>query len=124
MREGQEQLRKCIDILAAMTIQQKRAIYPFVPWASITSVYGVVVSSGGTPLSTFDYSQFPAITLEAFTRTLRSNDFMKPSRLWAACRNRDWLEHFDNAEAVDVEMRIGELTYLLPGFSYERGRKG
>ena len=47
-QEGQQQLRRCVDILTALTPRQKHAIYPFVPWETIRSIYGIVITSGGT----------------------------------------------------------------------------
>ena len=120
VQDGQEQLRRCIEILAALTPQQKSVIYPFVPWERIRSVYGIVVTSGGTISSQLDYSIFPAITREALLYDLRSNNFMTPRRLWAACRDRDSLDYLVNAESVGVERCVGDLTYFLPGFTYEQ----
>lgn len=119
MQEGQGQLRKCIEILNALGNQEKKALYPFVPWEGVRSMYGIVVTSGGNPADVYDFSEFPAITRAAFTTRLRSRDFLRPSRLWAACRDRTWLNVLDGASHDDQEIKIGELTYVLPGVTYE-----
>jgi len=81
MQEGQEQLRRCIDILKLLRHEEKKAIYPFVPWERINSYFGIVVSSGGNPSEHYDHSEFPAVTRAAFLGKLKSNDFLNPSRL-------------------------------------------
>ena len=102
-QEGQQQLRRCVDILTALTPRQKHAIYPFVPWETIRSIYGIVITSGGTISAQIDCSMFPAITREAIAYDLRSNDFMTPRRLWAACRDREPLDYFEaRRQSVDI----------------------
>jgi hypothetical protein len=114
MQEGQAQLRRCIDILALLSVEEKNAIFRFVPWIRVRSAFGIVVSSGGNPAQGFDHSEFPAITHYAFTRKLRPRDFLGPSRLWRACRDHDWLDMYDAVKRCSVETRIGGLTYSLP----------
>ena len=46
---------------------EKKAIYPFVLWERIKSVYGIVVSSGGNPSDLFDHSVYPAVTGKRFS---------------------------------------------------------
>ena len=118
MQEGQEQLRRCIEILGLLTPEEKKVVFPFVPWDRIKAMYGVVVSSGGNPSEKYDHSRFPAVTRDAFLTKLRSNDFLRPSRLWSACRERNWLEHFDDCEFGEIEIRIGDLTYFVPGVKF------
>ena len=81
-------------------------------------MYGIIVSSGGNPSEEYDHSEFPAVTREAFLTNLRSSDLSRPSRVWSACRDRNWLEHFDRCEFAEVKIRIGDLTYFVPGMAF------
>jgi hypothetical protein len=118
MQTGQNQLRRCIEILGLLENEDKTKLYPFVPWERVKSVYGIVVTSGGNPGDVFDFTKFPAITRNIFVTRLRSGDFLRPSRLWAACRDRRWLHVLDRATFHTIELRIGELMYSLPGVMY------
>jgi hypothetical protein len=114
MMKGQEQLSRCVQILKTMSNQEKRAIYRFVDWEKVTAYYGVVVSSGGHPYRGYDHSVFPAISDRAFATRIESRDLTRPSRVWAAARERQWLGHYNHATFRPIPISIGVITYFVP----------
>ena len=114
---GQTQLERCIRILGKLSVAEKRALYPFVPWDKIKKIYGIVVSSGCEPNEKYDHSVMPGISAAALYSRVPKKDFVRPSRLSKSCQERSWLSQLNDLDHSEHEVKIGPLTYCLPSLT-------
>ena len=118
MLKGQIQLERCMRIIGKLSIDQKKSLYPFVPWEKVGKLYGIVVSSGCEPNEKYNHSKIPGISVAAFCSRIPVRDFVRPSRLVESCRERRWLSHLNDLEPSEEEVKVGPLTYYLPAAYY------
>jgi hypothetical protein len=112
--KGQEQLRKTIRILNAMSPAAKSRLWSKPNWKSIDKLYGVVLTPSALPNAAYDHTQLPAITLWAINNHLYPRDFRSPRRFWDACVKKRWLKPFSAGETVFQGLKVGFVTYEIP----------
>lgn len=111
---AQSQALRCVEILRRMSPDEKRSLYPFVPWGSITEYIPLVVTKDVEPNQAFDHSQVPCVCVDSLLAFGRASDSRSPGRLAAFARNRPWHQKYADLEDEFSEVKVGETTYELP----------
>lgn len=115
LQSGQDQIRKVTKILSTMMAEEKRVLFPFVPWSNVTSMHGAVISREALPNARYDNSEIPASSIGILRTRIRPSQFKSPSRLVNALIVRPWLKENElQYEEIYTAIKIGEVTYELP----------
>jgi hypothetical protein len=114
MIDGQGQLRRAENILRNMAPEDKRRTYRFVNWAKVNRYLPIVVSAEAEPDPAYDHTEIPGISFVALKHRLQSKHYRRPSRLWQACVDREWLRDQRRWEPEHKSYRVGTVTFALP----------
>lgn len=116
MIRGQRKLCRSTIILDRIPIDTKKEIYRFVDWPKIEKYYCMVVTPESHPNQLYSHSRIPAVTLSSMRLHLRRRDLDRPSRIWKACKNKEWMSKMDDAvkKRIHVDIPVGDVTYQLP----------
>lgn len=114
MQGGQVQLANIKSILAKMGDAEKAAIFKFVKWSLVMTIYGVVVSADAEPNDKYDHSEHPGISLQTIIARLRDNHFASPQKFWRACKERKWMDKLRAYTKRWSPITVGNVTYELP----------
>lgn len=111
---GAEQCRRAEALLKAMPLEQRRRLFPFVPWDRVTTYCPLVLTPDSEPGARYDSNEVPAIALTTIEHTLRGRDLKSPSRICFACKERPWLDDRKNEILGYFRIRIGDVDYEIP----------
>lgn len=120
MVAGQNQLRNAITFLREADLAVKQRIWRGVPWTTIESYFGVVLTPSAQPNSGYDHRELPAVTLETVKCYFESRDFRSPMRIWRTSCEKRWLDKYAEVVVEYVPIKIGEVTYEIPICHYGR----
>ena len=121
MQEGQEQLRRCVDILSALAAAEALDL-------SLCAVGEDQVNL--RHCYNLRWSNFGAVRLQRVSRyhtgSFRARSTVEQlhdaGAIVGGLPRPRVARLSQNAESVDIENRIGDLTYYLPGFTYANRR--
>lgn len=116
LKQGQDQLSKCVRILNGASEKELATWFPFVNWSEVSVKHLLIVSSDAEPDTHLDPMVAPAISLPVLQSLLSEDDFHSPSSVVAACRERRWLDGLIEEEQEESHVRIcvGDIAYDLP----------
>ncbi|WP_425400401.1 hypothetical protein [Aeoliella sp.] len=114
MQGGQGQLADIKSILARMSDGEKGALFKFVNWSLVRTIYSVVVSADAEPNNKYDHSEHPGISLQTIIVRLRDNHFASPQKFWRACKERKWMDKLRAYTEKFSSITVGDVTYELP----------
>jgi hypothetical protein len=70
------------------------------------------------PHSLLDQRTFPAMSFGTLTRRFHPADYKSPGALWRAAKNKRWLKRYASSHLDYKELRVGDIAYEVPIFSY------
>ncbi len=112
---GQGQLQKVIDFLKPLTVGGRQSLWRQPPWAQVTSFYGVVLTPNAHPHTGYSHTVFPAVTDRTVRGHFYPSDFKSPRKFWQTAVDKRWLRPAAAASRAYRTVRVGSLTYELPG---------
>jgi len=114
MIDGQRQLRLAEKILRNMKPESRSVIYRFVDWTKVSRYLPIVVSADAEPDPAYDHTEIPGISFLTLKNRLQSKDYRRPSRIWQACLDREWLREHRMCQRGHESHRIGDITFAVP----------
>ncbi|MCH7752406.1 MAG: hypothetical protein IH898_09670 [Planctomycetes bacterium] len=97
-----------------MSDEKKSALFKFVKWPLVKTIYGVVVSADAEPNDKYDHSEHPGISLQTIIARLRDNHFASPQKFWRVCKERKWMDKLRAYTESYKQIIVGDVTYDLP----------
>lgn len=116
MIRGQRQLCRASIILNKMPSEKKSESYSFVDWDLVRDYFLIVVTPESHPTQLYIQSKIPSMTLESLRLHIRRHEIDRPSRLWEACKNKNWLAAKEDKakKRVFTDIIVGDITYQVP----------
>jgi len=114
MQHAQEQVGRIVRTLAAMPLDERKCLFPFVEWDKVERWFGVIVTPETEPSINFDHSKVPAASLLTLRNRLRAKEWAGPCRIWQAMVQRQWQSFLHDAEYGSEEVMLAGITYELP----------
>lgn len=114
MQHAQEQVARIIKILATMSLDDRRRLFPFVEWEKVKYWFGVIITPETEPSINYDHSKIPALSLLTLQYRLRAKDWVGPRRIWQAMVQRKWQAFIRDAEYSSEKTELAGITYDLP----------
>lgn len=111
---AQEQVESQCRILREMCVEEKKKIYPFVPWGRIREYRSMVVTQDVEPDEAIDQSRVPCLSIDSLIAFGRARDSRSPTKISEFARSRPWFDKYRDWKADFDEIRIGDFTYEIP----------
>jgi hypothetical protein len=111
---AQDQVLDRVEILRTMPIDERRGLYPFVPWEKITRYVPLVVTKDIEPNHIYDQTKVPCLCVDNLIAFGRSQDSRSPSRLAKFAASRPWLQKYVDLHEEFREVQIGDYVYEIP----------
>jgi hypothetical protein len=111
---GQGQLRKIIAFLQTADLPTKTALWRGIPWNTICSYYGLVLTPNAQPNAAYDHRKLPAVTFETVTNYFYEQDFRSPAKIHKTSSDKRWLRKYTNPKSAYMPLQVCGVTYEIP----------
>jgi hypothetical protein len=111
---AQQQITRAARLLQNTPIEQRHALYPFVPWSSVDTYCLLVVTPDSQFGHAVDESLTPVATLDAIKGHVPRRGYRSPAILCEVCRTKPWLARYAAGPLAYETILIGDVTYEVP----------